>query len=545
MKIDALPGPLLRDPLLGAGFAPPTPTDLFDFGELGGDGATPAADDIDYDAAARQLLEAAGFSDAALPPPAPLNIELDISAVLEANRRRPAPSSSFSSGGSVQPITLAGGASVIPPGPPAWSTRPMVGEQRAHGERHRGLVMPRVVPSRAPAAPPATRSPASATSSGNADELLPNLTLDRINAESRLLLAQLLSGITAPLMMPQAGAPAPLPEPATVDPRGLGGLPTGPGGLAASLSWQSQDSAMLDRDALPADGGPAYYDLDAEGDDLAEIKPDPEEISPSTASSFHPPAPTRARKPSASGPSAAKSRAPRSRAKPAPASTSSSAPKRSRSTPSKRAATPPSDPSDASDDEDPLQEIHSLIASQHAHRGAPPHASNQPVGATEDLQARLDEDDLAKEGGAKGLTSKERRQLRNKISARNFRARRKEYISTLEQQLLSLSSVHARLQEQNRLLRRHLGSLTSGAALVCDTCGGDALRLSEQAEGGLELQAEEEERRVVDGRAAAGVPPEPGAPGTQKGKKVARVPAEVAGELQRAIEDGRLRLGPG
>ncbi|ORX61296.1 hypothetical protein DM01DRAFT_1331908 [Hesseltinella vesiculosa] len=35
----------------------------------------------------------------------------------------------------------------------------------------------------------------------------------------------------------------------------------------------------------------------------------------------------------------------------------------------------------------------------------------------------------------KKLTPKERRQLRNKISARNFRVRRKEYITTLEQQV--------------------------------------------------------------------------------------------------------------
>jgi len=43
----------------------------------------------------------------------------------------------------------------------------------------------------------------------------------------------------------------------------------------------------------------------------------------------------------------------------------------------------------------------------------------------------------------KKLTSKERRQLRNKISARNFRVRRKEYISTLESQV-SLHQTEAR-----------------------------------------------------------------------------------------------------
>jgi hypothetical protein len=74
----------------------------------------------------------------------------------------------------------------------------------------------------------------------------------------------------------------------------------------------------------------------------------------------------------------------------------------------------------------PLRSVNELISSSHAHRGAPPHASNQPIGETEDLIAKLEEDDRVLEQGGKGLSSRERRQLRNKISARNFRARRKE-----------------------------------------------------------------------------------------------------------------------
>ncbi|GAA5800948.1 hypothetical protein EDC94DRAFT_661750 [Helicostylum pulchrum] len=43
--------------------------------------------------------------------------------------------------------------------------------------------------------------------------------------------------------------------------------------------------------------------------------------------------------------------------------------------------------------------------------------------------------DFIPESQLKAMTSKERRQLRNKISARNFRNRRKEYVGTLEEQL--------------------------------------------------------------------------------------------------------------
>lgn len=51
------------------------------------------------------------------------------------------------------------------------------------------------------------------------------------------------------------------------------------------------------------------------------------------------------------------------------------------------------------------------------------------------------------------LSSKEKRQLRNKISARNFRNRRKEYISLLEEQLTERDSLIESLQEQISRLR--------------------------------------------------------------------------------------------
>ncbi|KAF9116228.1 hypothetical protein BGX27_004079 [Mortierella sp. AM989] len=54
----------------------------------------------------------------------------------------------------------------------------------------------------------------------------------------------------------------------------------------------------------------------------------------------------------------------------------------------------------------------------------------------------------------KKMTSKERRQLRNKLSARNFRVRRKEYISTLENQVKEARREAAELQ--NKLTQSEL-----------------------------------------------------------------------------------------
>ncbi|KAI8638224.1 hypothetical protein BD408DRAFT_423312 [Parasitella parasitica] len=66
----------------------------------------------------------------------------------------------------------------------------------------------------------------------------------------------------------------------------------------------------------------------------------------------------------------------------------------------------------------------------------------------------------------KKLTSKERRQLRNKISARNFRVRRKEYITTLEGQVDDHKKANEQLlhrlnavEEENKQLKMQLDSL--------------------------------------------------------------------------------------
>ncbi|KAI1340057.1 hypothetical protein F5Y15DRAFT_62787 [Xylariaceae sp. FL0016] len=76
----------------------------------------------------------------------------------------------------------------------------------------------------------------------------------------------------------------------------------------------------------------------------------------------------------------------------------------------------------------------------------------------------MDEDErlLASEEGKK-LSSKERRQLRNKVSARAFRSRRKEYIGQLESEIASKVSENGDLRAQNRALmeeNRRLSDLT-------------------------------------------------------------------------------------
>lgn len=76
----------------------------------------------------------------------------------------------------------------------------------------------------------------------------------------------------------------------------------------------------------------------------------------------------------------------------------------------------------------------------------------------------MDEDErlLASEEGKK-LSSKERRQLRNKVSARAFRSRRKEYISQLESERDNKDEEVTRLRQSNRALmeeNKRLSDLT-------------------------------------------------------------------------------------
>ncbi|KAF7323559.1 BZIP domain-containing protein [Mycena kentingensis (nom. inval.)] len=95
-------------------------------------------------------------------------------------------------------------------------------------------------------------------------------------------------------------------------------------------------------------------------------------------------------------------------------------------------------------------------------RRQPPPASSLPNDDDDELPTewRPSPEDLAK------LSSKEKRQLRNKISARNFRVRRKEYISNLEEALAQrdalVDSVSAQLttaQKETRALRAEIVAL--------------------------------------------------------------------------------------
>ncbi|KAM7206400.1 hypothetical protein V8F20_002749 [Naviculisporaceae sp. PSN 640] len=76
----------------------------------------------------------------------------------------------------------------------------------------------------------------------------------------------------------------------------------------------------------------------------------------------------------------------------------------------------------------------------------------------------MDEDErlLASEEGKK-LSSKERRQLRNKVSARAFRSRRKEYITQLESEIANKVTENGDLRAKNRALveeNKRLSDLT-------------------------------------------------------------------------------------
>jgi len=75
-------------------------------------------------------------------------------------------------------------------------------------------------------------------------------------------------------------------------------------------------------------------------------------------------------------------------------------------------------------------------------------------------EEEMDEDErlLASDEGKK-LSSKERRQLRNKVSARAFRSRRKEYIGQLEAEVANKTSESAELRAENTTLKSELQQL--------------------------------------------------------------------------------------
>ncbi|KAJ9204646.1 transcriptional regulator family: bZIP [Paecilomyces variotii] len=91
---------------------------------------------------------------------------------------------------------------------------------------------------------------------------------------------------------------------------------------------------------------------------------------------------------------------------------------------------------------------------------SPPSILPQMAKAKKD-EEEMDEDErlLASEEGKK-LSSKERRQLRNKVSARAFRSRRKEYIGQLEGEVAVKTNEANELRMQNRALFEENARLT-------------------------------------------------------------------------------------
>ncbi|PHH75287.1 hypothetical protein CDD82_4512 [Ophiocordyceps australis] len=106
---------------------------------------------------------------------------------------------------------------------------------------------------------------------------------------------------------------------------------------------------------------------------------------------------------------------------------------------------------------DPLveQKITQLLNSMRASSGSDSQSqavlTNLPRAKKDEEDMDEDERLLASEEGKK-LSSKERRQLRNKVSARAFRSRRKEYISQLEAEIATKVTENGALRSQNRAL---------------------------------------------------------------------------------------------
>lgn len=119
---------------------------------------------------------------------------------------------------------------------------------------------------------------------------------------------------------------------------------------------------------------------------------------------------------------------------------------------------PPKARAKAPQQTDPLveQKITQLLNSMRAKASDPDaldqaNMGNLPRAKKEDDEMDEDERLLASEEGKK-LSSKERRQLRNKVSARAFRSRRKEYITQLEAEIATKVNENGDLKTQNRAL---------------------------------------------------------------------------------------------
>ncbi|MCJ1417859.1 hypothetical protein MMC32_004204 [Xylographa parallela] len=103
----------------------------------------------------------------------------------------------------------------------------------------------------------------------------------------------------------------------------------------------------------------------------------------------------------------------------------------------------------------------SSVSSSHDDDTSTPTANQHHMGRQRKDEEDMDEDErlLASEEGKK-LSSKERRQLRNKVSARAFRSRRKEYIGQLEGELAVKGKEADDLRAENDALKSENTRLT-------------------------------------------------------------------------------------
>ncbi|KAL3467541.1 hypothetical protein BJX64DRAFT_247967 [Aspergillus heterothallicus] len=118
------------------------------------------------------------------------------------------------------------------------------------------------------------------------------------------------------------------------------------------------------------------------------------------------------------------------------------------------------------------ERISRLLQQMKAGSASPSDPSPSPSSLPQMAKSRKDEQDmdederlLASEEGKK-LSSKERRQLRNKVSARAFRSRRKEYIGHLENEVQQRTNEAQELRNQNRALFEENARLTDLARML-------------------------------------------------------------------------------
>ncbi|KPM43343.1 hypothetical protein AK830_g3219 [Neonectria ditissima] len=161
---------------------------------------------------------------------------------------------------------------------------------------------------------------------------------------------------------------------------------------------------------------------------------------------------------------------------------------------------------------DPIveQKITQLLNSMRAKPSMPESQSQSPVSnliRTKKEEEEMDEDErlLASEEGKK-LSSKERRQLRNKVSARAFRSRRKEYITQLEAEIANKVNENGDLRTQNRALmeeNKRLSDLTRmllsspSFSNFLDNLSSNPAAMNQAPQVKAEVQSQQEQRQMT------------------------------------------------